>query len=618
MRESLHLRGQVWEIDETIDFGSNGLPDRIVIRGITPQGDAGETFTITDGTARWETPIDAGSARHDARSYYASYGGTVSSFAPLIESLYNEPGHELNLLPGGKARLARLTELTIGEGTARRTLTAYTVEGLWLTPVPFWMDGARFFGCALGGMGLVPEDHADAFLTLQTAQEQALAGRGPEMVRRFGQLPATPVAFTHVRLFDAEASRFLEDQTVVADEGKIVAVGSADSVSVPGNARVIDGSGKSLVPGLWDVHQHLGDDSQGLLLLSLGVTAARNPAAQVEQTTARNARIASGDLLYPTVYSSLMIDGAGPLQANGAVTVASADEAVGAVRTAKEHGFAGVKLYASMKREWLEPAIAEAKQLGLHVHGHMPLTMRPLDAINAGYDEITHINMVLMQAMPDEVVAQSNTMLRFEGPGRYAKDVDIGADPMKSLVAELATRRIAVDPTLGTFEWLYLAEGGDLSPAYAPFEGTMPPTTERGFRAGGLTLPEGLTRADYRASFEKMVALVSALHEAGVPIVAGTDGTGMEIVRELELYVQAGLTPAEALQTATIAPARLLGADANKGSITVGKDADLILVDGDPSRRIGDLRYALWVMSNGRLMNAQALREAAGFSGPPK
>jgi imidazolonepropionase-like amidohydrolase len=115
-----------------------------------------------------------------------------------------------------------------------------------------------------------------------------------------------------------------------------------------------------------------------------------------------------------------------------------------------------------------------------------------------------------------------------------------------------------------------------------------------------------------------MVALLSALHKAGVPIVAGTDGLGLELIRELELYVQAGLTPAEALQTATIAPARLVKADGVTGSIAVGKEADLVLVDGDPSQRIGDLRRTQWVMSDGKLMNADALREAAGFSPQPK
>ena len=115
-----------------------------------------------------------------------------------------------------------------------------------------------------------------------------------------------------------------------------------------------------------------------------------------------------------------------------------------------------------------------------------------------------------------------------------------------------------------------------------------------------------------------MVKLVGAMREAGVPIVAGTDGMGLELVRELELYIEAGFTPAQALQTATINPARLVKADKDTGSIEAGKEADLVLVDGDPEMVIGDLRRTEWVMSDGILMNADELREAAGFTGRPK
>ncbi|MDB5682149.1 MAG: Amidohydrolase family protein, partial [Sphingomonas bacterium] len=190
--------------------------------------------------------------------------------------------------------------------------------------------------------------------------------------------------------------------------------------------------------------------------------------------------------------------------------------------------------------------------------------------------------------------------------------------PMASLVKEMAAKKITVDPTLSTFENLYVPENGELQPAYTAFVGTMPSVTERYFRFGGFQPPAPVTRADWRASFAKMVELTKRLHEAGVPIVAGTDGGGLEIIRELELYVMAGFTPAQALQSATIVPARLVGAGDKTGSITVGKEADLVLVDGDPSKDIGAMRRTMWVMSDGALMNADDLREVAGFSGRPK
>jgi imidazolonepropionase-like amidohydrolase len=189
---------------------------------------------------------------------------------------------------------------------------------------------------------------------------------------------------------------------------------------------------------------------------------------------------------------------------------------------------------------------------------------------------------------------------------------------MKSLIGTMARRRIVADPTLVVFEGLLVGENGVLSPAYAPFVGTLPPAVERGFRQGGFAVPPDLTRADYRASFAKLQDLVGALHHAGVPIVAGTDGDGPELVRELELYVAAGLTTGEALASATIVPAALVGAERQTGSIQVGKVADLVLVDGNPEVHISDLRQTRIVMMDGIAMNADELRAAGGFSGPPR
>src|SRR4051812_39624993 len=126
----------------------------------------------------------------------------------------------------------------------------------------------------------------------------------------------------------------------------------------------------------------------------------------------------------------------------------------------------------------------------------------------------------------------------------------------------MAARKIYADPTMVAFEGLYVPENGELSPSYAPFVGTLPPATERGFREGGFAVPKDLTRADYRASWAKMVEVLGRMHKSGIPIVAGTDGAGIEIVHELEIYEEAGFTPAEALAAATIVPARLVGQSA--------------------------------------------------------
>jgi imidazolonepropionase-like amidohydrolase len=177
----------------------------------------------------------------------------------------------------------------------------------------------------------------------------------------------------------------------------------------------------------------------------------------------------------------------------------------------------------------------------------------------------------------------------------------------------MARDRIVADPTLTIFETMLATDKGEVSPPMAAWLGTLPPQTERQLYAGGWAPAQGQTREDYRRSYRALQRLVGRLHAAGVPIVAGTDGSGFELVRELELYVEAGMSTADALQTATLAPARLVGADSTTGSIGAGKEADLLLVSGDASRDLGVLRQAEWVLSDGRLIEAPALRAAIGL-----
>jgi len=616
-RESLDLRGQVFETDSAARLGPDGMLRQVVIRGFTPTGDSAETFDVKGATANWQSPVDRGSAPYTAPAMYIAYGGPLDLTVDPIEAIIAAPNHALALLPGGRAHAEVLTTLTVGQGPTARTVTAWSITGLFNTPISVWTDADGHFFALVSGLSFMPVGYESEQPRLQKAQADAMAQKSPALVKALLQTPTGPVAFTHVRAF-VDGDHFATDQTVVVQGGLITAVGPAATTPAPSGARIFDGAGETLVPGLWDSHQHFGDDFSGPSLLSLGITSVRDPGNVNSLTLDRAKRRADGELLSPRVYPSVLIDGKGPNTAQVASVATSKEEALAIVRKAKADGFVAVKIYGSFNPDWVADTAAEAHRLGLHVHGHLPAGMRPGQAIADGYDEITHIYFVMMQAMPDSVVNKSNGIARMQGPGMYAKDVDLAGEPMKSLIATMAARKITSDPTLVVVESLLVPENGDLSPAYAPFVGTLPPAVERGFRQGGLALPAGYTRADFRASFARLQALVGAMHKAGVPIVAGTDGSGMELVRELELYVGAGFTPSEALASATIATAHLVGADGRTGSIAVGKAADLVLVQGDPSTTIGDLRHTRWVMMDGKLMDADALRAAGGFEGRPK
>ena len=261
-----------------------------------------------------------------------------------------------------------------------------------------------------------------------------MAKQSPILARSLATKPNVPVVFQDVQAF-VYGNRFEKHVTVVTQDGRIMGIGPASSMKAPPNAIVIDGKGKTLVPGLWDCHMHVGDDYTGPSELSIGVTSVRDPGNDDQLTIARRQRRAAGDLLMPHVYSSSLIDGKGPNTAQVANVVTSEAEAVKAVDDAKAKGQTGVKFYGTFNPAWVAPAAAEAHKIGLHVHGHLPAGMRPAQAIAAGYDELTHIYFVSMEAMPDDVVQHSNGMGRFSGTGRYMKDVNLDTGPIKSLIA---------------------------------------------------------------------------------------------------------------------------------------------------------------------------------------
>ena len=281
-----------------------------------------------------------------------------------------------------------------------------------------WLNADKsLFGFSVG-LALLPAGYEGNLAAINAAQIEAIAEMAPATAKKFLTADARrPVLFRNVRLYDADKKRFVEGQSVLTADGKIVRVGSGEGGRVPEGTRVIDGEGKTLVPGLWDSHMHISDDFDALSELALGVTSFRNPGGPIELAVSQRKRRAEGTLLAPEAFSSAIVDGKDPLAAQGSITVSSEAETIAAVRKVKAAGMTGVKFYTSMNPAWIPPAAAEANKLGLHVHGHVPAGMRTLDAINAGYDEITHINFVTMQAMPEEVVAKSNGLMRLLGPG---------------------------------------------------------------------------------------------------------------------------------------------------------------------------------------------------------
>jgi imidazolonepropionase-like amidohydrolase len=619
-RMSMSLRGWITETDETHSYLPDGRPATIAIRGFTDNGDATENFSVDRaGVGRWKTPVDSGTGTY-AGKRYSTYGGVWLGGEDDINALVAAGPKGVDMLPSGHAVIKIGRSVPIDGPKGREIVKLAYISGFGYAPSPVWLDvNNRYFGFA-GGMAMLPEGYEGIRATLKAVSDAETAAMIRGTAHRFlSPAKRTATLIDHVQLFDSVGGRYVADQAVLVRDGKIAAVGAGGSIKAPAGATVLDGRGKTLLPGLWDSHLHVGGDDWNLLQnVATGITNYRSPGSMIDDALSLYKRRAAGDLVAPDGKISVIIDRKDPLAAQGSLTVTSEAEAIKAVDTIKANGLWGAKFYTSMTPAWIAPAAAEAHKLGLHVHGHVPAGMRPIDAVRAGYDEITHINFIMMQAMPQSVVDKANTAARIEGPAKYGKDVDLGSPEMQAFYAELASRGTIVDPTVSVWEPALTSDGTKIAPAYAPFAAISPPAVARGMTIAGYKLFDGLTRDDFRKSFAKLVELVGRLHKAGVRVVAGTDGSGLELVRELELYQQAGMTNVEALQTATIVPARMTGMDDRAGSVAVGKTADLILVEGDVSKDIGKLRHVETVFLDGYRLDAGELRKASGLSGMPK
>ena len=224
---------------------------------------------------------------------------------------------------------------------------------------------------------------------------------------------------------------------------------------------------------------------------------------------------------------------------------------------------------------------------------------------------VQHINFIFLNFLADRS-ADTRTPLRFTAIAEHAAELDLGSRRVQSFIALLKERSIVVDPTLSTFEGLLAARTGEVSPTYASIASRLPLMTQRSLKGGGLP---AAAQANYSA-FAPLLKMVQLLYRAGIPIVAGTDAglPGFVVHRELELYVQAGLPPTAVLRIATLGAAKVMKRDRESGSIAPGKQADIIIVDGNPAERISDIRKIKTVVKQGVVYDARELEERIGLA----
>jgi len=570
-----------------------------------------ERFERKGTQASWKSSAEKGEREVREPAFFLSLNGPPQESALLAKALLAAPGHRLPLLPTGEARIEELASEEVGNGGATRKIKLYALSGLGFAPGYVWLDENRDLFVSVGGWAAVfREGWVDVVPKLTGIQSAAEKARYKDLAARLTHHPqGGGLAIRHARLFDPATLAVQPDMTVIVAGNRIQAVGKDGEVRVPPGVEVIDARGKTLLPGLWDMHVHLSE-SDGLFNLAAGVTSVRDMANDIDELQDMRRRWDSGEGIGPRVLMAGFIDGPGPYAGPTKVLVSTEREALEWVERYAKLGYVQIKLYSSLDPKLVPPIVKRAHELGLRVSGHIPNGMNAEQAVRAGFDEIQHANFLLLNFLDPKI--DTRTPARFHEVAKHGAEIDLHSAQVESFIALLKERGTVSDPTLATFEGMFKAQAGEIDPSLAAVADRLPPQVQRSLYGGGLNPPADQVQR-YRDSYRAMQNMVKALHDAGVTIVAGTDAlAGFTLHRELELYVDSGIPAPEALRIATLGAARVMKRDQDLGSIAPGKLADMILVDGDPLNRISDIRRVLLTVKGGSTYDTNAIWETLG------
>jgi cytosine/adenosine deaminase-related metal-dependent hydrolase len=576
-----------------------------------------ERFTLEASRATWVSSSDRGSVEVTSPALYLPIDAPPGFEALLAHASTRHEGR-VRLLPEGEAHIRTLETYAVTSAIGTKTLHLVEIEGVALVPLYVWLDSdGEPFADVSTWFSIVREGWNGIVPSLIAEQERYKSARWHDLAARLRRPPpAAGVAFTHARLFDSITKRVQNDVTIVIGGNRIRLVGPSARVAVPAGAEVHDLAGRMVLPGLWDMHVHTTPET-ALLELASGVTTIRDLGNDVEEAVRYRREFDAGETLGPRMLLAGFVDGRGPFTGPTGVVVDSPEDARAAVSRFALNGFAQLKIYGSVKPELVPVLVHEAKTQGMRVSGHVPFGMVVDDAVNAGFDEINHVTWLIREFLVKPGDDTPDKVTTFE-TARRASSFDVDGAQMRGLIERLRAKNVVVDPTLSVFEMRLTSHPGELAAVAAPVADRLPATLRRSMRNGG-SVPAPPGQEPMLAAYMRMLVLITRrLHDAGVTLVAGTDNMlgGIALHRELELYVEAGLSPADVLSIATIGAARVMGRDRELGAATPGRLADLVVVDGDPTKTISDIRRVTTVIKDGYVFDSGSLFEAAGLEMP--
>ncbi len=584
-------RGTPLAVDASLELQGDLTPTRFRANGksyrfVTVDADVAITGDSALVRARGSTTV----VPHAAAAFPAQGWPPMAARALLVRYWERRGRPErVRLLPGDASHVARIAFRgidTVRVDGQRVPLRRYVVDGVVWGREAVWLDPDDRFAALVTRIHILPLEgiRSDLATALPQLQASAVGDRMSDLRQMTAGAPpiaSGDYALTGVRVIDGTGRAPIEDAVLRVHDGRIVQVGARADVALPHAVRTIDGRGTTVIPGLWDMHAHASQVEWAPAYLAAGVTTIRDMGGEERFLLALRETLAAANAAGPRVLLAGLVDG-DDSAAFGAITAASPAEGRGVVDRYHAAGFSQMKLYSMLQPDVVRAIVERAHALGMTVTGHVPRSLGIVKSIDAGMDQVAHIPVA----------------------------GDTASAEVRDVIARLARHRVVVDPTLPWNELL----GRSSATAIERFEPGIlhgPPTMVASYR----TASSAATPAAVTESFGRQLAVIRAMHDAGVPLVAGTDGAlpGYSLLRSIELFALAGFTPMEALQSATLVPARAMGEASERGTLEAGKRADFVVLDGNPLDDIANIRRTRWVARDGRMVESRALWPLAGF-----
>ena len=598
-------RGRGPHIEERVKINEKGAIVYQDIQGHNYLKDTvSEVFSIEGTTAKWESTSEKGSAEFDGEAIFSAIN---SSFGPTdlwLRKALQSKTKEVKLLPSGSIKIASIETHKID--TLDLRLIEYT--GQSFTPGYVWVDKEdRFFAYTSSWLSCIQKGYDSLVKKMLPIQQAREASYFKNLATELIEDPTEKILIKNANLFNSNDGSVQPNQNILIDGNRIIKV-TSEAISEKG-VQVIDATAKTLMPGLFDMHTHIGE-TDGLLNLAAGVTSVRDLANSFDLIELAD-NFNNNTLIGPRiVVMSGFIDQAGPYAGPTGAIVTSLEEGLAAIDDYHSKGYKQIKLYSSIDPSWVKPMADRTHALGMRLSGHIPSFMIAEQAIEAGYDEIQHANMIALNFLSDTI--DTRTPLRFSMVAKHNHLLDFNSEKWKDFIALLKRENIVIDPTVSIFEGMMVTKAGEPDPSFEMILDRLPLSVQRGFYSGGQPIEEGMEET-HKASYQKLLGIVKELYDNGITIVPGTDsmaGFGYHV--ELENYVKAGIPASEVLKIATSVSAKVCGVQNSLGSIEEGKLADLILVDGDPTQNISDIRKIALTIKDGKIYDPQKLYNAIG------